>query len=254
MGPLVLYDNRFNDSTPTASSTDGTGGFDVAHLLDWRPYTWWKPAALPATVTIDCGTAKAADYLFIYGHDLGTQSATLEIRYSTDNFVTDDNLAATLSPSDDLPKLARFTSQTKRYWRLRIPSGAVDIPSLAIAVAGAGLEIPGSISDGFDPAGRRSQGQFNRSVAGHPLGRAIDFDEWTQDVSIQWLSRTWLDSNFAPAWSAHLRSSPFGFAWDAEGHVDDLFLVNTDGRFETPHHAGDYVDLKISLAGVYPYA
>src|SRR3954464_7747325 len=100
--PKFLYDNRFNDAVPVASTT-AAGDFNVLNLLDFRPYTWWKPTALPATVTIDSGSAKAADFAMIYGHDLFTQGATLEIRKSTDNFAANDVLVATKTPTSNDP-------------------------------------------------------------------------------------------------------------------------------------------------------
>jgi hypothetical protein len=49
--PKILYDNRFKDAAPVASST-AVGNFNVLNMTDFRPYTWWKPTALPATVRL----------------------------------------------------------------------------------------------------------------------------------------------------------------------------------------------------------
>jgi len=53
--PKFFYDNRFDDATPVASST-AAGDFNVLNLRDWRPFTFWKPSAMPATVTGDAAT------------------------------------------------------------------------------------------------------------------------------------------------------------------------------------------------------
>jgi hypothetical protein len=91
--PKFLYDNRLNDGTPVASTT-AAGNFNVLNLRDWRPFTWWKPVSLPATVTVDSGVARPADYALIYGHDLHDAQVAVEIRGSTDNFVASDVLVA----------------------------------------------------------------------------------------------------------------------------------------------------------------
>jgi hypothetical protein len=52
--PLVLYDNRFEDGTPTA--TDTAAGYNVLNIRDWKTYTFWKgTAADPMYLTVDCG-------------------------------------------------------------------------------------------------------------------------------------------------------------------------------------------------------
>lgn len=249
--PTILYENRFNDATPAASST--AAGFNVLNLRDWRNYTWWKPTSLPATVTVDCGSAKAADYLFVAGHDLATQGATLEGRSSTDNFATNDVLRATKTPSNNKPFLVQFSSASARYWRLTIPAGPSVIPQLAIAVMGAALVVPGYCAPGFDPLGRDGQGQFNKSQKGNPLGVVLEYEEWKQSVEFQSVQRSWVDANWVPAWNAHLRSSPFGFAWSPTDYPSDLFVVNVDGRkFDAPQQQGGLVHLKFTLTGVYP--
>jgi len=86
--PKILHDNRLDDAAPVASTT--AEDYDVLNLRDWRPYTWWKPTALPATVTVDCGMARAADYAYINGHNLVSSHAAIEVRGSSDNFVTSD--------------------------------------------------------------------------------------------------------------------------------------------------------------------
>jgi hypothetical protein len=53
-----------------------------------------------------------------------------------------------------------------------------------------------------------------------------------------------------PAWEAHLRSSPFGFAWDLENFPAELRLVVADDQFDAPHMAGSLADLSVTLSGI----
>lgn len=154
--PKCLYENRLDDGTPAASTT--AAGYSVLNLRDWRAYTWWKPTALPATVTVDCGSAKAADYWAVYGHDLATQGCTIELRGSTDNFSASNVLVDTVTPSTDAAFVRHFASATYRYWRLRI-TGAASMPSLAIASVGVAMDIPAYLSEGFDPLGLYAPGR-----------------------------------------------------------------------------------------------
>lgn len=247
--PKFLYDNRLKDATPVASTT-AAGDFSALNLRDWRPYTWWKPTALPATVTVDCATAKAADYAVVWGHDLFTQGATLEVRGSTDNFAASDVLLATKTPTSNAPFLLTFASVSYRYWRLRLTG--TTMPSLAIAAIGAALEVPEYLKEGFDPLNRKAEGDFNRTNKGHPLGRAIEYEEWAERLEFDWVTWTWVRNSFKPAWDAHLRSSPFVFAWDAGDHADEIYLVTTKGECKAPHKPGSYATLSLDVMGVAP--
>jgi hypothetical protein len=241
-----FYDNRLADATVAASTT--AAGFAAANVADWRPFTWWKPTALPATLTVDCTTAKAADYALVYGHTLFSSGCTVEVRGSTDNFGASNVLVASLTPSSDNPFFISFGSVSYRYWRIRI-TGAATMPALAIAAIGARLELPTGMAQGFDPVGRKVDGQTNRNENGQPLGRAIDFEQWKQTIRLQRVTWAWVRSTWLPAWRAHLRSSPFVFAWDAQVYADDLKLVTAGESFSTPHNSTT-ADLQVELQGV----
>ena len=242
--PAILYDNRLGDGAPVASST-AAGEFAAANLADWRPFTWWKPAVMPATVTVDAGTAKAADYALVSGHDLGTRGATLEVRGSSDGFGAVDTLVASHAPADDKPFMLSFGSVAWRHWRLRLTGAAA--PALAIASIGTLFEFPEYLEEGFDPLGREPKGQINRAVAGNPLGRVTDYELWSQRLEFRRLSKAWIKATFVPAWQSHLRDTAFVFAWDRVGDPTDLKLVVTEGGFETPDPSGARADLRFKL-------
>ena len=244
--PKILHENRLDDATPVASST--AAGYNVLNLRDFRPYTWWKPTALPATVTVDCGSAKAVDYWAVYGHDLFTQSATIELRGSTDNFSASDVLLDTATRANNKALARYINSASYRYWRLRITGSTM--PSIAIAALGALLDIPSYLMDGFDPVGRKIVGASNQSMDGHPLGRTIRYEQWDESIRFQLLSWGWLRSSFEAAWSAHLRDDPFLFVWDPTGHPAEIFLVMIKDKFSSPHRSGSLCDLTLDMQAV----
>lgn len=244
--PKILYESRLNDATPAASTT--AAGFNVANLTDYRSYTWWKPTAIPATVTVDCGSALAADYCAIWGHDLNTTGCTVEVRGSTDNFAASDVLVATSTPTSDKPLLVFFSSVSYRYWRLTFTTGTP--PTIAIALVGALLDIPAGVRGGFDPVGRNTVEQYNRSVDGHALGKVIEFEAWRQTVSFELLSWAWIRSTWQAAWAAHIRSEPFLFAWDPTNHATEVFHCVVRDGFNTPHQPGSLTNLSFELNGL----
>jgi hypothetical protein len=247
--PKLFFDNRFADAVPVASST-AAGDYAAANVADARPYTWWQPTALPATLTVDCGAAKAADYLAIYGHNLHTQGATVAVHGSTDNFVASDVLIGTVIPGSDDPFLLEFASANYRYWRLVVTGGAA-MPSLAIVLIGAALVMPHHLPVGFDPRGRDVISQSNSNEDGQPLGTIIDFEQMKKTLQFT-VPQAWVRSDWEPAWKSNLRGSPFGFAWDSVNYPAELqlFKVPANSGFQAPHNAGSMAVLSVDVIGV----
>lgn len=248
--PRILYDNRFGDGTPVASTT-ASGDFSVLNLIAWRPYRFWKPTALPATVTIDCGSARSADYLLVYAHNLFSGACTVEVRGSTDNFAASDVLVHSFTPAADTNFVRTFTAASFRYWRARF-TGTV-VPTIAILAIGSRLDLDGTLTfDDFDPLARSVVGITHKNENGQPMGKIVDFVEAEQTITMQRTTWTWLRSTWLPAWNAHLRANPCAFQWDAGVDVEPL-LVQLDDNMSAPHFA-DYgaANLSFSYRAVLP--
>lgn len=246
--PRILYESRFTDAPPVASST-AAGAFNVANLTDWRDTSWWQPLVMPANVTVDSAAAAAVDYWLVWGHDLGSTGATIELHKSNDNFVANDVLVDSVTPADDKPFARYVTTADERYWRI-VVTGAT-APSLAIVTVGSYLQLPAGLRDGFDPLGRTPKGRFNRSVKGHPLGRTIDYETWTTTLDFDLVAWDWVRANWLPAWAAHLKGAPFVFSWAPVNYPAELRYVNAVKGFDTPHHPGSRTGLKVELEGLF---
>lgn len=244
--PAILYDNRLADAAPAASDT-AAGTFDVNNLTDWLSFTWWKPLTTPATVTVDSGVAKTVNYWSVWGHDLGSRGATIELRKSSDAFGAVDELVDTYTPGDDEPFARYVTTADERHWRIRVTGAAA--PSLAIVAFGALFEFPEGLEQDYDPVGRTPKGQFNRSVEGQAMGRDIDYETWSQQLYFRRVTWSWIRTGFLAAWQAHLRGSPFIWAWDRTTYPDEIRLVAAKGGFDTPHKSGTKGDLTFEIEG-----
>lgn len=247
--PLVLYDNRFADAAPVASST-AAGDYAAANVADWRPYTWWMPSVIPASIDVDCGSPRAADYFAMYGHNLGTVLAGVEVSCSDDAFISDIRVVLNFSVTDDRPIIRTFATQTARYWRFWYTGAAP--AAIAILAVGTRLTLPRRLRAGFDPTGRTPQGKFNRSIKGQPLGSVIDFEEWSELLRLRSVTWDWVRDSWQPAWVAHLKSKPWLFAWDPTDHASELYLVDSSRGYKTPISTGTFADLEVQISGVAP--
>lgn len=243
--PKILYDNRLADAAPVASSTAAGAEYHVLNLRDWKPFTFWKPAALPATITVNCGAARSADYAAFFAHNFFTGGNTVEIRHSTDNFAANDVVAATITPGNNKDFFATFAAISRQYWRIRIANGVA--PTLAIAAIGAALDFPRRPQQGFGPVNRRVVGQFNVTEGGHPIENVKAFSEWRQDVQFRAVDQAWVRNTLLPAWDAHLENKPFGFAWDPVDHATELYLCTADNALPTPHGTGQHCNVQLGL-------
>ena len=117
--PKIFYANLLT-AAMVASTT--ASGYAVANLVDWRSYTRWKPTAAPATLTMDCGSAQAADYGFVYA-----EAGTYQVRASTDNFSASDVLLGTITLTATGPGLVVFASVSYRYYRITSTTGTPEV-------------------------------------------------------------------------------------------------------------------------------
>lgn len=245
--PRIYYDNRFDDGAIIATAADaGTAGENIA---DWRAYTFYRPASLPATITVDCGAAKSADYVLIAAHDLFSKGCTVEVRASTDGFVSSNVLVQSIAPTSDAPLLRHFSSVSYRHWRLLI-SGGASMPSIGIAAIGMRFELPGYLGADFDPTGRRVVAQSNANLDGQPLGKVIEYTQQRRSVRMRFVDPAWIRSTFLPAWREHLRSMPFGFAWHVGIDSANVVIATAGDDLRTPHFPGGYADIEFDLINV----
>jgi hypothetical protein len=128
--PRIFYDNRFSDATPVASSTDGSGNFNALNLRDWRPYTYWKAASVPANVRVDSGAGAFADYALVFGHNLKDTRSVLYFQSSSDNFVS-NVVSAAFSNLLELPE-----NFSDAYWTKT---------NVASTVSGISVQAPNGV-------------------------------------------------------------------------------------------------------------
>ncbi len=246
MNPIVLYDNRFLDGTPTA--TDEVAGYSILNIRDLREYTsWWAASSGTKYLTVNCAGAKTADALGIAEHNLGTAGATVSVESSPDNAVWTERLAGFV-PADDRPILKYFTTAFAQYWRVKIVTASV-APQVAVCVLGARLEFPYPPTAPYTPYILKAKAEANRSKAAIILGTNYQYRTVRLSPSWEVVPVAFVDNSFIPFLTAHAsKLLPFFFAADLTAYpLDAFFVALAEGSgIDNPKSNGVYYD-RISL-------
>lgn len=250
--PIILYESRFMDGTPIASST--RTGFSVLNINDYRKYTLHKfDASGINNYTINCSTSKSADTIGIVGHNWGTITSTVNIKVSADG--TAWTTKHSFSPSDDHALIQVFTSTAAQWWRVE-----VECSTASTVTAEAGVILLGSkftfekgmpYGSGYDPRPESINAEQTYSKAGNLLGSIINYHSIELNAQFEYLSDTWIRNTFLPVWSTHLKQlKPFFWAWDITNYTTDVFYCVLPSDFENrnPFSLGkDYRNLNLKM-------
>ena len=247
--PVILYDSRFRDATPTA--TDTATGYNVSNINDYRTYTFHKFAASGTKyITVDCATAKADDSLAIIGHNLATAAATISVE-SSDNGSSWTERLAGFTVTTDKALLKTFSSVSARYWRIKFVSASVAV-QIAVAMLGARFTFSRYPNGSFDPSPERLVASSSRSKSGHLLGSTLRYIETDPTLSFKAISTDWVEATFRPLWDNHLKLlRPFFVGWDITNHPLEIGYYKIPDDFSLSMPFDPYRrSLSLSLEGV----
>lgn len=246
----------FYDSIPGVSgavlgATTQRSDAPVENISNMMEVNMWAASGAidPTYVTVDLGgmnTQKAADYLAVYGHNLGSAGAALVLQYSLDGLAYSDAFAAFV-PSSDAVVLKEFTqTPAARYWRLRL-TGQSAPPHISICIWGMKTELEYA-STSFDPHAQEARSSVNHSYGGYLTGVHTQYVERT-------LSLRFEDADDAlygkvRAWWETSGAKNFFVAWENANNPADVFLMRPEARFYNPlKHGGFRRDITINLTG-----
>lgn len=242
----IGYDNFVKGSTVTATSE--VSGFPADAVALSMTYERWQPSAMPATLSIDAGSASDADYIGIAAHTLGSTGATVAIEYSTDNMSW--TTVETISPADDSAIMVLFTSVQAQYWRLVI-SGTT-APQIGVVYIGQVLAMQRGIYGGHSPGklSRQTTIRPTRSEGGQWLGRSVIRQGYSESYSWDNLTATWYRDNFDPFVEAAIQY-PFFVAWQPLRHPSEVLYAWTSDNI-SPSNSGtrDLMSVGFSAQGL----
>ena len=194
--------------TVTASTAADYSADGPANSLT---YDRWKPSSMPGSWTYAHGSTVECDYCAIAAHTLGTDGATVYIRYD-DGTGTYINLVAPFVPTDDSPILAIFPPRSAENWRIRVEGSTA--PEIGVIRFGTALQMPVPIYGGHAPLEfqRNVTMRTNESETGEVLGRSVE--RRSLATSYQWthITRAWADANLLDL-QRNVEAEPFFLAW-----------------------------------------
>ena len=246
--PVILAHSILPAATLSCSST--APGFELQHIADTRPYTWWGAAYNGTnTITIACGSARSADCLGIIGHNLYSGSITIALEYSDDG-ITWSVALAPFTPSSDRALMEMFAEISAPFWRL-VMTGAA-LPMLAVVSLGICLQFPFPPESPFTPKTVKTEQDTQISKVGNPLGTVISHYAVTVEPEFKHVARSWVLYAFGPFWQAYGRTRALHFwAWDLDTYPDDVLYLRQVGDYKAPVSTLGYVDsLKLKMEGV----
>lgn len=231
--PSIGYDNFFEHSGATVSTSSEAVGFEKEKAYDWFAFDAWKPAAAGAqSITVDLGSAKEADYWAVFGYkELVTNGGSIKPQYSTDNFganIVDFDSAQSPTAAGVIFRTVT-PSQTKRYWRFLVTSTPVS--AIAAVLIGKRLDLDADIRGRLDPPNLQanSEPRINRSQTGQNLGHSEITTGIEMRASFDAVSPSWARTNW-PAFRTHANKKPFVFSWDAANFPNEAAFVWLDAK------------------------
>jgi len=219
--PTILYNNLFAQGTLAASTE--AAGYPKENAITENTIKFWKPTALPATISVDLGSAKSVDSFSIVAHDCGAKGNTILLQSSPDNSTW--TTRCTVVPTDNTTILGLFTSVSARYWRLSISGGTA--PNIGVVMMTARFNMPAGVKPPYLPIWLSHQYELltANTLGGQFMGNRILRKAGKTNIALVALERGFVESNLV-AFREHFNSgkafvfasSPSNFTKDA-GYV-----------------------------------
>lgn len=226
--PTILFDNLFLSGTLSASSE--AVGYPKENAVSENTNKSWKPSSLPATLSVDLGSATSVNSFSLIAHECGSKGNTVTIESSPDNSTW--TVRCTVTPTDDTTILGLFDSVSARYWRIQIANGS--IPAIGVAMIGTRFNFPAGVKPPYTPVWLSQTYELltSNTIGGQFMGNKVNRKGGMTSINLVSLERGFAESNLlafrehynlgkAFVWAAgpSIFSKDVGYVWRTEGSV-----------------------------------
>jgi len=249
MTAKIGYKNLFVEDGVTVTFSSEVAGYEAVNAYDWFGYDWWKPSATgDSWIRASFGSAKNADYMSIWGHNLGDHGSSVKAQYSTDGGSIWNDAFSAVSPSDNNTLMIDFTSVGAADWRV-LANNPTTIAQIAGIMIGETLDMPHAMEVGFVPPTLMPVVKLStsRSESGVFIGGSQISQGIKGDFELTFLDPAWVRSDWKPFLVHTQTPKPFVFSWDIDNFSDEVVLAWLAGPEPTPPVYIDSLYMAVSL-------
>lgn len=247
ISPFTLY---YQHSLSGLVATYEDTGYPASNVLARIDGTSWKSTGTGTQyITFDAGSGNtiSPDYFILSGHNLFTAGATIVLQYSTDSFAADSHdIFTAFAPTSNKSILKTFTTQAKRYWRLKI-TGCTVIPFISMCWWGAMTVL--DYADSITPDAEANNAVVNVSDGGVVQGIHDRYIERQLEVGFNDADSTlWA---LVKAWRDAVGMGFFGVQWGDSALSSEVWMMRRRSKdFAAPlTQSGAYRNINLSLIG-----
>lgn len=245
--PRILYHDILRIPGTTVVASSESTDFEAENVGDYLTWDFWRPAELPATLTITTPEAETVDYALIAAHTIGSTMTAVKLEY----FDGSDWVALfETAPGVDNVIVALFDAVTTNQFRLSLAGSS--IPSIGVVMLGRALAMQRKLYQGHGPItlSKRTVKLPNRSEGGQWLGASIRREGVQTSISFAHLTASWVRSKFEP-FIESARKYPFGWVWRPEEFPAEVAYVQAIGDIR-PTNSGprDMMSVTFEVEGL----
>jgi hypothetical protein len=253
MAGKIGYKNLFTTSGVTVSASDEAAGYPKENAYDWLSYDSWGQSALGTSwLRASFVSAKTADYMAVWGHNLADVGGSAQPQYSTDGGTIWNDAATAVAPTTNRTLFFSFASTSAADWRCKIvtTTGVSYVSGIQI---GDVLTLQTGMRPGFLPPNMNQETTLTtyRSEKGVFLGGSKIREGIAGSINLTLLTPAWVRSDWEP-FLDHCRTPyPFVFSWDSTNHpTEAVFAYVKDGKVRGPVYSSTlYMDASLDIEG-----
>jgi len=249
----IGYHNLFESAGVAVTASTEASGYEKENAYDWFGYDWWKPTATgDSWLRASFGSSQLANYMAIWGHNLGTIAGNCKPQYSTDGGSTWNDAASVVAPADDNTLFFAWDDVTAADWRLLVNGST--LPIIGGVQIGEAFKLPTNMEDGFIPpslvpiiTSKTAQSETGAFIGGSSLYEGIEGSFKLSNQDPTWIRDEWLP------FLAHFQTpKPFVFAWDYDSHSTEVVLAwKPKGKVSAPRYNNVlYMDISLKFEGI----
>jgi hypothetical protein len=248
----IAWHNLFIESGAVVSASSAATGYEALNGVDWKQYDWWKPTSTGVHwLQVTLSSAKPADYMAVFGHNLHSIGGSAKAQYST------DGISWTDASNEVMPATARtlffeFDSVSAKYWRCLVTT-LTGQSLIAGVMIGESMKFERDLTSGFAPATLSpiTESKVPMSEGGVNLGASIVREGIKGTIALSNITPLWVREKWVPLINHLNLGRPCVFCWNAESYIDEAALIWKTRDIAPPSYQSvNFMQASLNFEGV----